>query len=155
MDKNSLYLLHAYYGQTPLFAVHILNLSNLAPNPRRPYCCLIKEPKKERSETSSQSHTKKQQCVSCLVGSDSQQPHELQPIRLLCPWSSPDKNIGVHCHSLLQRIFLTQELNHGLLHCRQILYCLSYREVLINASIRLQIQKPQSYLPLTLSEKWG
>ena len=34
------------------------------------------------------------------------------------------------CHSLLQRIFLTQGLNSGLLHCRQILYHLSYREVL-------------------------
>ena len=32
------------------------------------------------------------------------------------------------CHSLLQRIFLTQGLNPGLLHCRQILYLLSYRE---------------------------
>ena len=28
------------------------------------------------------------------------------------------------------RIFLTQGLTPGLLHCRQILYCLSYREVL-------------------------
>ena len=30
------------------------------------------------------------------------------------------------CHSLLQRIFLTQGWNPGLLHCRQILYCLSH-----------------------------
>ena len=29
---------------------------------------------------------------------------------------------------LLQRIFLTQELNQGLLNCRQILYQLSYQE---------------------------
>ena len=29
---------------------------------------------------------------------------------------------GVGCHSLLQRIFLTQGMNPGLLHCRQILY---------------------------------
>ena len=29
--------------------------------------------------------------------------------------------------SLLQRIFPTQELNRGLLHCRQILYQLSYQ----------------------------
>ena len=28
----------------------------------------------------------------------------------------------VACHSLLQRIFLTQGLNLGLLHCRWILY---------------------------------
>ena len=31
------------------------------------------------------------------------------------------KNTGVCSLSLLQRIFLTQELNRGLLHCRQIL----------------------------------
>ena len=36
------------------------------------------------------------------------------------------KNTGVGSLSLLQRIFLTQELNQGLLHCRQILYQLSY-----------------------------
>ena len=30
-------------------------------------------------------------------------------------------------HSLLQRIFPTQRLNLGLLHCRQILYHLSYQ----------------------------
>ena len=36
------------------------------------------------------------------------------------------KNTGVGNLSLLQRIFLTQELNQGLLHCRQILYQLSY-----------------------------
>ena len=29
------------------------------------------------------------------------------------------------CHSLFQGIFLIQELNPGLLHCRQILYCQS------------------------------
>ena len=30
--------------------------------------------------------------------------------------------------SLFQRIFLTQELNRGLVHCRHILYQLSYQE---------------------------
>ena len=35
---------------------------------------------------------------------------------------SPGKNTGMDCHSLLQRIFLTQGLNPGLLHYRQILY---------------------------------
>ena len=45
-----------------------------------------------------------------------------------CPWNSPGKNTGVGCHSLLQRVFLTQRLNPGLLHCRQILYCLSHQE---------------------------
>ena len=37
------------------------------------------------------------------------------------------KNTGVGSLSLLQRIFLTQELNQVLLYCRQILYQLSYR----------------------------
>ena len=34
--------------------------------------------------------------------SDSVRPHGLQPSRLLCPWDSPGKNIGVGCHFLLQ-----------------------------------------------------
>ena len=37
------------------------------------------------------------------------------------------KNIGVGSLSILQRIFLTPELNQGLLHCRRILYWLSYQ----------------------------
>ena len=36
------------------------------------------------------------------------------------------KKTGLGCLSLFQGIFLTQELNWGLLHCRQILYQLSY-----------------------------
>ena len=28
-------------------------------------------------------------------------PYGLWPARLLCPWNSPDKNIGVGCHVLL------------------------------------------------------
>ena len=50
----------------------------------------------------------------------------LQPARLLCPWDFPGKNTGVGCHFLLQGIFPTQELNLGLLHCRQITYQQSY-----------------------------
>ena len=37
------------------------------------------------------------------------------------------KNPGVGSLSLLQRNFPTQESNWGLLHCRQILYCLSHQ----------------------------
>ena len=37
------------------------------------------------------------------------------------------KNTGVGSLCLLQWIFPTQELNLGLLHCRQILYQLSYQ----------------------------
>ena len=38
--------------------------------------------------------------VSHSVMSNSLQPHELYPIRLLCPWNSPSKNTGVGCHFL-------------------------------------------------------
>ena len=37
------------------------------------------------------------------------------------------QNTGVGCHFLLQGIIPTQGLNLGLLHCRQILYRLSYK----------------------------
>ena len=51
------------------------------------------------------------------------------------------KNTGVGSLSLLQRIFPTQESNPGFLHCRQILYQLSYqgsvlRETQIKTTMR-------------------
>ena len=66
--------------------------------------------------------------VSHSVGPDSLQPHGLKPARFLHPWDSPGKNTGVGCHSFCQAIFPTQGLNLGLLHCRWILYQLSYQE---------------------------
>ena len=73
-------------------------------------------------------------CLVCCVivvyfpvMSDSLQPHGLQPIRYLCPWTSPGKKTGVGCCSLLQGIFPTRGSNSGLLHCRQILYHLSHQ----------------------------
>ena len=46
---------------------------------------------------------------------------------LYSPWNSLGQNTGVGSLSLLKRIFLTQESNQGLLHCRWILYQLSYQ----------------------------
>ena len=43
------------------------------------------------------------------------------------PWNSLGQNTGVGSLSLLQGIFPTQELNQDLLHCRWILYQLSYQ----------------------------
>ena len=40
-------------------------------------------------------------------------PHGLYPTKLLCPWNSPGKNVGMGCHFLLQGIFPTQGLNPG------------------------------------------
>ena len=45
----------------------------------------------------------------------------------LCPWNSPGKNTGVGSYSLFQGIFLTQGLNLGPPHCRQILCHLSHQ----------------------------
>ena len=54
-------------------------------------------------------------------------PMDYSPSRLLFLWNSPGKNFGVGCHFLLQGIFLTQGLNPGLLHCRQLLYNLTHQ----------------------------
>ena len=49
------------------------------------------------------------------------------------------ENTGLGSLTLLQGIFLTQELNRGLLHCRRILYQLSYeKHTHKNLSQRLQ-----------------
>ena len=55
-------------------------------------------------------------CVSVLslvllFVTSSLRPHRLYPSRLLFPWNSPGKYIGVGCHALLQGIFRTQGLN--------------------------------------------
>ena len=47
---------------------------------------------------------------TCTVPSHVRLCHPM-PTRLLCPWDSPDKNIEVGYHDLLQGIFLTQESN--------------------------------------------
>ena len=53
---------------------------------------------------------------------------ELQADSLPSEPLGKSKNTGVGSLSLLQGIFPTQELNQGLLHCRRILYQLSYQE---------------------------
>ena len=50
-------------------------------------------------------------------------------LKFFTSWATREaKNTGVGNPSLLQGIFTTQELNWGLLHCRWILYQLSYEE---------------------------
>ena len=56
------------------------------------------------------------------VMSDSLRPHELYS-----SWNSPGQNTGVGSLSLVQGLFPTQESNQVLLHCRRILYQLSYQ----------------------------
>ena len=54
-------------------------------------------------------------------------PPALQADSLPSEPAGKPKNTGMGSRSLLQGIFLTQELNQGLLHRRQILYWLSHR----------------------------
>ena len=58
---------------------------------------------------------------------------------------TPVKNTGGGCHSLLQGIFPTRGLNPGLLHCRQILYQLSYysrsSRIICDIMISLTLQR--------------
>ena len=60
---------------------------------------------------------------------ESPQPRSpvLQADSLLSEPPGKPKNTGVGSLSLLQRNFLTQQSNWGLLHCRQILYHLSHQ----------------------------
>ena len=60
---------------------------------------------------------------------------------LLCPGNSPGKNIRGGSHSLLQGIFLTQGLNAGLLHWRQILYHLKGGRFFTNTREALSINR--------------
>ena len=68
--------------------------------------------------------------VLCLVAQSC--PTLCDPMDYSLPGSSvhgdsPGKNTGVGCHALLREIFWTQGSNPGLLHCKQILYCLSHQ----------------------------
>ena len=67
-------------------------------------------------------HKLQRESESCSVVTNSLWPHGL-----CSPWNSLGQNTGVGSLSLLQGIFPTQGSNPGLLHCRQILYQLSYR----------------------------
>ena len=60
---------------------------------------------------------------SCLTLCD---PMDCSPPGSSVDGDSPGKNTGVGCHALLQGIFPTQGSNWGLMHCRRILYQLSY-----------------------------
>ena len=56
---------------------------------------------------------------------------------------SQRKNTGVGSLSLLQRIFSTQESNWGLLHCRWILYQLSYQVSPVACQAPLSMEFPR------------
>ena len=59
--------------------------------------------------------------------SHSVMPNSLWPHGLYSPWNSPGQNTGVGSLPLLQGIFPTQGSKQGLLHCRWVLYQLTYQ----------------------------
>ena len=79
--------------------------------------------------------------------------NSLRPHGLCSPWTSPGQNTGMGSPSLLQQIFPTQESNRGLLHCRQILYQLSYQGNPEEYNLSLIINKNHFYFlsPVSIS----
>ena len=70
---------------------------------------------------------------AAIIGESGSESHSLvsdslQPHGLYSPRNSPGQNTGTGGLSLLQGIFPTQGSNQGVLHCRQILYQLAFRE---------------------------
>ena len=67
------------------------------------------------------------------------------------------KNTGVGSPSLLQGIFLTQESNQGLLHCRWIVYQLSYQgsPKLCLHDFKPQVQTTDIWLGILHLKSWG
>ena len=101
--------------------------------------------------------------VKVSVMSNSLRPHGLNS-----PWNFPGQNTGIGSHSLLQRIFQTQELNLGLMHCRRILYQLSNQgsPQTVQVFIKLELEYAQGtakkdficvtgHLKLTIFFQWG
>ena len=74
------------------------------------------------------------------------------------PAEPPGKpeNTGVGSLSLLQWVFLTEESNRGLLHCRRILYPLSYQETPVKIKCTtniMHLNHPATILPPQSVEK--
>ena len=68
----------------------------------------------------------------CSQPRDQIQVSTLQVDSLSAEPQGKPKNTGVGSLSILQQIFPTQELKQGLLHCRQMLYQLSFEENHVN-----------------------
>ena len=74
------------------------------------------------------------------IGSSQPRSPALQVDSLPAEPPGTPQNTGVGSLSLVQWIFPTQELNQGLLHCRQILCQLSYQGSLKSAELVLQLK---------------
>ena len=87
--------------------------------------------------------------VASLFSRGSSQPRDRSQVSRLQADSLPaepqgqPKNTRVGSLSILQWIFLTQESNQGLLHCRRILYQLSYQGSLMSVNHMLNISEKE------------
>ena len=86
---------------------------------------------------------------SCLTLCD---PMDCGPTGSSVHGDSAGTNTEVGCHALLQGIFPTQESKWGLLHCRWILYQLSYLR--IPNQLYFNIKKKIQYFPLHYTIKF-
>ena len=92
------------------------------------------------------------------IGIESQSP-ALQADSLRAELPGKPKNTGVGSLFLLQGIFLTQESNQGLLHCRRILYRLSYQGRIVSSvqfslSVMCDPLQPHVLQPTRLLRPW-
>ena len=71
------------------------------------------------------------------------------------PWNFPGQNTGVSSLSLLQGIFPIQGLKPGLLHCRWILYQLSYPGSLQHVNVEGTQEFGLLYPFTSASCRWG
>ena len=85
-------------------------------------------------------------------------PYQLQPTRLLCPWDSPGRNIGVGWHFLLQWIFLNQALNRrllSLLHWQEDFLPLKKCKLSYNYKVKGSRTDTPKWVPLACGLFWA
>ena len=113
VQQSRRYISHAYQYQRRLLEGGLCNQMTAIANTLTPSTCPTTKDRRtwERGEHSTRNIHACSVTKPCLT----LRPHGLQPIKVPCPWNSPDKNTWVCCHFFLQRIFLTQGSNPPLL----------------------------------------
>ena len=94
-------------------------------------------------------------CVGRSVVSDSLRPLDCSPRSASVHGISQTRYTGVGCRFLLQGIFPTQGSNLGLLHCRQILCCLSHQGVCRSAQTCVFSLQTHAFNCSLCGEFWG
>ena len=87
------------------------------------------------------------ECIAFPFSRGSSQPRSptLQADSLPAKPQGKPKNTGVRSLSLLQQIFPTQKSNRSLLHCRRILYQLSYQRSPVHYKVLLKTSRCETH----------